>query len=973
MNFDLAALAAMGSGYLLLLFGIAWATDRHWIPERIVLHPLVYTLSLGVFASVWAYYTSVGIAMRHGYGYLAGYIGISLAFMFSPLLLRPIRQLTRTYQLSSLADLIAFRYRSRLAGTLVTLLTLAAVVPIIALQIRAVSDTAGILSPEAERGGVAVVFCVIITLFSILFGTSHRAGRNRHNGLVMAIAFESLVKLVAFLAVGAFAIGAGFGGPGAMQDWLQGRPGLLEDLRAADFAGSFHVLALLFFAAAVAMPHMFYATFNENRSLKALAFANWCLPLYFLLISLPVLPILWAGLLAGAEVPVVYFPVVIGAAWDAPWLSLLAYLGGLSAASGLIIVITLALSNMCLNHLILPLQQPPAKDDIYLWLLRRRRLLITLVIWAGFLFHILPEKQIGLDFITVLGFSACLQFLPGALAILYWRRGNARGFMAGLAGGAAVWFWFILLPLFLEAGPLSLDSVAWREAATLSLIINAVLFAIVSLNSKTSNAERHAAEICSLDTLKHGARGGLVAKSPAEFIESLSKPLGDKVAGREVQQASQDAGVEMDDRRPFALRLLRARLEANLSGLMGPSVAQDLIDRYLPYGVAPDQPRSDVTLIESRIEAYRSNLSGLAAELDSLRRYHRQMLLELPLGVCSVSVDREIVMWNRTLEELTGIQESEVVGLRIEELDQPWRELLVDFIAGETDHAHKGRFEFDGRRRTVNLHKALIERSMEADTPHEGMIILIEDITETEDLEAGLAHSARLASIGQLAAGIAHEIGNPVTGIACLAQTIRDEYQDEELRNLANQIVEQTDRTSHILQSLMNFAHFGERRAAAQQESVNVFSCMEEAATLISLDRKARKVELVLNGDREAEIVGDSQRLLQVLVNLIGNARDASRPGAPVRVSCRDGDKGVDVIVEDEGTGISPAIRDRVFEPFFTTKEAGAGTGLGLSLVYGTVEDFKGDIDIISPVDRVQGCGTRVVLHFPPPKATART
>ena len=186
--------------------------------------------------------------MRSGYGYLASYIGISLAFMFSPLLLRPIRELTRTYQLSSLADLIAFRYRSRWAGTLVTLLTLVAVTPIIALQIRAVSDTAGILSPEASRNGVAVVFCIIITLFAILFGTSQRAGRNRHNGLVMAIAFESLVKLVAFLAVGAFAIAAGFGGPGAMQEWLQSRPDLLENLRARDYAGSFHVMALFFFA-----------------------------------------------------------------------------------------------------------------------------------------------------------------------------------------------------------------------------------------------------------------------------------------------------------------------------------------------------------------------------------------------------------------------------------------------------------------------------------------------------------------------------------------------------------------------------------------------------------------------------------------------------------------------------------------------------------------------------------------------------
>ena len=373
MNFELTTLAALGCGYLLLLFGIAWATDRKWIPERLVQHPLVYTLSLGVFASVWAYYTVMGIAMRQGYAYLAGYLGISLAFLFAPLLLRPLQFITRTQQLSSLADLIAFRYHSRWAGTLVTLLTLLAAAPLIALQIRAVSATALILSPEAPDIVVAVVFCIVITLFALMFGTSREAGANHHNGLVMAIAFESLVKLAALLVVGVFAVWAGFGGFDAMASWLQQRPELLNRQNAPDSTASFHVLTLLFFTAAVAMPHMFYATFNPNRDGQALRFASWCLPLYFLLISLPVLPILWAGLASGVEAPVEYFPVVIGHAWGSPSLSLLAYLGGLSAASGLIIVITLALSNMCLNHLILPLRQPRAGDDIHDWLLRRRR------------------------------------------------------------------------------------------------------------------------------------------------------------------------------------------------------------------------------------------------------------------------------------------------------------------------------------------------------------------------------------------------------------------------------------------------------------------------------------------------------------------------------------------------------------------------------------------------------------------------
>lgn len=206
MSYELSTLLFLGSGYLGLLFGVAFITDKGWIPQRFVRHPVVYVFSLGVFASIWAYYTSVGNALRDGYGYLAHSIGISLAFLFSPLLLKPLLELTRTYQLSSLADLMAFRYRSPWAGTITTLVILVGVTPLIALQIRAVADTADIISAESAQGSVAVGFCMLITLFSILFGTSRRAGRTRHDGLVMAIAFESCVKLLAFLGVGAFAV-----------------------------------------------------------------------------------------------------------------------------------------------------------------------------------------------------------------------------------------------------------------------------------------------------------------------------------------------------------------------------------------------------------------------------------------------------------------------------------------------------------------------------------------------------------------------------------------------------------------------------------------------------------------------------------------------------------------------------------------------------------------------------------------------
>ncbi len=964
MNFELTTIIALGSGYLGLLFGIAFITERGWISVKIVRHPIVYVLSLGVFASVWAYYTSVGNALRDGYGYLASSIGISLAFLLSPLLLRPILQLTRTYQLSSLADLIAFRYRSPWAGTMTTLVILFAVTPLIALQIRAVSDTASILSPEAAQGSLATGFCVVITLFSILFGTSRKAGRTQYDGLVMAIAFESLVKLIAFLVVGAFAIYGGFGGFDGLERWLQGQPELIDSLKNTDYFSSFHVMALLFFTAAVAMPHMFYVTFNENNGQRALSFASWGLPLYFLLLSLPILPILWAGLLSGSSVQVEYFPVIIGAAYQTPSISLLAYLGGLSAASGLIIVITLALSNMCLNHLILPLTQPKANQDIYRWLLWKRRILITAIIWAGFLFHYLPSEQISIQVIGIVAFTACLQFVPGIISILYWREANKKGFISGLAMGVCIWFLFLMLPLFTEADPLSLVSINWREITAFSLISNCLVFVAVSILSSSTDEERSSADICTLDTIKRRKRSGLVAKSPPDFIRSLSKPLGDKTANREVSRALLDLNLGEEDRRPYAMQQLRGKLEANLSGLLGPSIAREIIDGYLPYSIVSEHGSSDLNVIENRIEAYRSNLSGMAADLDNLRRYHRQILLDLPLGVCSLSTDNEVIMWNRSLEEFTQINSADVVGSQLIDLPEPWLTLFTNFVDDDANHSYKYAFELNGHKKTVNLHKALIEQTNDPHSSHEGFIVLLEDITETEILEAGLTHSERLASIGRLAAGVAHEIGNPITGIACLAQTIRDEYDSDELLNLATQIIEQTDRTSKILQSLVNFAHAGTDKSQYENEVVILSESIAQAETLISLDMKSKELDLYIDCDPNARILGDSQRLLQVLLNLINNARDATQANGKVSLQAKIKGEIVEIAVTDEGIGIPDAIKDRIFDPFFTTKEAGEGTGLGLSLVFSIVEDLGGDIDIISPVNEDIG-GTRVILRFP--------
>ncbi|MEZ5491330.1 MAG: ATP-binding protein [Gammaproteobacteria bacterium] len=358
-------------------------------------------------------------------------------------------------------------------------------------------------------------------------------------------------------------------------------------------------------------------------------------------------------------------------------------------------------------------------------------------------------------------------------------------------------------------------------------------------------------------------------------------------------------------------------------------------------------------------------LQEMVTEIKALKQHQKEILLNLPLGVCELDSKERIILWNRAIEKMTSINGERIRNTCLTDLEEPWLSLLHNFVQSNYTHLYKQGFELNDKKRTVNLHKSLIDQGQAEKTGDKGILLLIEDVTETEILEASLTHSERLASIGRLAAGVAHEIGNPITGIACLAQNIRDEYEDEELRHMARQIIEQTERTSKIVQSLVNFAHAGRPADNSTAELFRVRDCIDEAITLISLDKQAKAVNYKIDCPSDIQIRGDFQRLLQVLLNLINNSRDASHPQTTVWVCSTEIGNKVKIVVEDEGVGIPSAVRDRVFDPFFTTKEPGKGTGLGLSLVYSIVEDLAGNIDIISPAQRETGRGTRVEITLP--------
>jgi signal transduction histidine kinase len=286
-------------------------------------------------------------------------------------------------------------------------------------------------------------------------------------------------------------------------------------------------------------------------------------------------------------------------------------------------------------------------------------------------------------------------------------------------------------------------------------------------------------------------------------------------------------------------------------------------------------------------------------------------------------------MWNHAMEALTGISADEVVGAKLMALPEHWHALLDDFNSGNDPHRYKHRLDLRGKPHWLNLHKAALNGP---DHPEGGSIILVEDQTETRLLEDELMHSERLASVGRLAAGVAHEIGNPVTGISSLAQNLKLETDNPEILDTASQIQQQTRRISTILQSLMNFSRTGNHAHATRYEPVSLHRCVEESVNLLSLGENRKGIHYENDCPHDLQILGDEQRLVQVFVNLLANARDASPEGGTIQVTGKRDSYSAIIEVIDEGTGIPSDQQDHVFEPFLPPKHPTKAQGLASPL-----------------------------------------
>jgi PAS domain S-box-containing protein len=860
-----------------------------------------YALALAVYATTWTLFGSVGFAASEGYDFLAIYFGVTLSCIAIPFLWAPVAELVDRYRLGSIADLFAFRYQSRTLGAAVSIFMVAGLLPYIALQLRAVADGAAILVGEEPSETLGSVYAILLSSFAVALGVRYADGRAHRPGLIATLAFESIFKLVALLVVGTAVLITVFGGIRGLDTYLQERPELVESMTSPVMGDSWISLVFVTFCAAFLLPRQFFVAFVQRPGPRSLQTARWALPLYLFAINLPVPILYWAGrdLAAPGIRPDVY----------------------------------VALSGMVANYLV-PRFGPSPESLLTRWAVFRRSTIVGVVV-AGLLIHFTLPRTRSLVDLGLASFVAVTHLLPGLLGALFWRRATRAGVLAGLVVGATSWAVLTASPLFgVEVDVSRLfalfgfsDPTARGPAIWLSLTAHGFVFMGVSLLTRRSPEERNAAEACREPRVTRLLQ---VPDSAEALQERLASYVGKDIAIQEIYEAASAAEVYWPPRdRPELLRLI-TELEGRLSERIGPLAARTYVQGGRPVRA---------NALAERLRAFRA-LDSLEADASqqtspahAARRYLSRLMSELPVGVCTVDDHEDVVVWNAQLQRISGLNEDDICGNPVQDIPSPWWPLFNELAQQPTGSVIEREYDKGDQKIQLRAQTATIPGEVE-----EGRVFVVEDITALRELERHVAHKDRLSSIGTLASGVAHEVGNPLTGILMVAKNLATDPGADDAAERLGIIVDEAQRIHRIVQSLLTFSRRDE--APVELRTISVTGVVRTAAELAKLETAGCKIDLHLAVDAPAMASPDG--LTQVLVNLLNNARQACPSGSTVTVSTRVENGAIHIDVDDEGPGIPKELSDRVFEPFFTTKSDGQGTGLGLSVSRQIVERFGG-------------------------------
>jgi len=651
--------------YIGLLFAIAYYGDRRADTGRsIISNPYIYALSLAVYCTAWTFYGSVGRAASSGLGFLPVYIGPTLAAAAGWLVLRKIIRISKVHRITSIADFVASRYgKSATLAAVVTIIAFLGIVPYISLQLKAISisflliqgyPTIAMPAQAADLTifqDTAFYVAMLLALFALLFGTRHLDATERHEGLVAAIAFESLVKLIAFVAVGVFVTYGMYNGMADLIQQAGAHPELRETLTLGSQPGVFTnwgIMILLSMLSVLFLPRQFQVAVVENVNEEHLKKAIWLFPLYLLAINVFVLPIAFGGVLhfTGNEVDADMFVLTLPMATHQQGLALLVFIGGMSAATGMVIVETVAMSTMICNDLVMPifLRLPFLKltrvPDLSTLLLAIRRASIILVLMLGYAyFHFIGEHY-TLVSIGLISFTAVAQFGPPIIGGIYWKAGTRAGALSGLIAGFLIWGYCLVLPSLSQAGFLDSSLITQGpfgiellrpyqlfglqhfdhipHAVFWSLLLNSGLFIGVSLFSRASAIEHNQAALFVDVFQRPDAPGDSTiwrgTASLPDLRSMLQRFLGQERADRALAMYSSQYQSDWENA-PTADPALVSYAEKLLAGAIGSASARVMvasIEKEEPLGIDEVMEILD----EARqVIAYSRKLENITAEL----------------------------------------------------------------------------------------------------------------------------------------------------------------------------------------------------------------------------------------------------------------------------------------------------------------------------------------------------------------------
>ena len=671
---------AIALAYIGLLFLVASYGDRmRGLTRGSSSRLLIYPLSLAVYCTSWTFFGSVGIASRTGFDFLTIYIGPLLMIGLGyPLLIR-IMRLAKAQNITSIADFVAARYgKSPAVAATVALIAIIGMIPYIALQLKAVSASVStILAAAPDRtpllGDVTLFVALAMATFAVLFGTRHTDATEHQDGLMLAIAGESMVKLVAFLAVGIFVTFVMFHGPFDLLARAMQRPQIAAMLTSAPQFAPFAAMTALSFFAIVLLPRQFHVSVVENHGEAEIRRAAWMFPVYLVLINLFVLPIAMAGLLSfpSGHVDSDMFVVALPLAAHSELITLIAFIGGLSAATAMVIVETVALAIMVSNDIVVPLVlkrraaldggQSQQGGNAGAQLLTTRRIAIFVIMLLAYIYY-RSAGPAQLASIGLLSFAAVAQFAPAMFGGLVWRRGTALGAIAGMSAGILIWAYTLLLPSISDAGIVGVGILRegpWGFAllrpqalfgaslpplvngVVMSLAFNVALYICCSLLRRPAAIEQMQADLFVPSSLKPMAPSFRLRRASVtveELITTVARYLGEERTRESFASFAVTRRIDLDPQAEADFQLLQYG-EYLLASAIGAASSRLVLSLLLRKGNV--STKAALKLLDDANAAIHYNREILQTALDHVRQ-----------GIAVFDKEQALVCWNRQFGEI---------------------------------------------------------------------------------------------------------------------------------------------------------------------------------------------------------------------------------------------------------------------------------------------------------------------------------